>query len=282
MLLSVIIPTYKRREALGVCLKLLAPEVQKLSPDVFEIVVTDDALADNPTDSLSQDFPGVIHNSGPQKGPAANRNSGAKAAHGEWLLFLDDDCLPQPAFLSSYIEAMQKNPDYQIFEGRTLTDRPQLRMDEEAPLNDNGGYLWSCNFLIQRKLFFELGGFCELYPYACMEDVDFREQLKLHDLKFLFVPGATVVHPWRPIAPDGKFLKMRLISHAIFLDRYPQLQPSFFKVLRTNIREWLRLFFVDGPRMKYRGFWRYLARHFAATLLQFLNWLGVYRKKVSS
>lgn len=281
MLLSVIIPTYNRREALNVCLSLLTPEVQKLSSDLYEIIVTDDALADDPSDSLSPEYSWVLHHRGPQKGPAANRNRGAKAAQGEWLIFLDDDCLPQPTFLSAYIEAIHKNPDYRIFEGRTLTDRPQLRMDEEAPYNDHGGYLWSCNFLIQKKLFLDLGGFCELYPYACMEDVDFREQLKARNLKFLFVPEATVIHPWRSIAPDAKFLKMRLISHAIFLDRYPHLNPSFFKAARTNLREWVRLFFVEGPRLKYRGFWRYLARHFTATLLQFLNWSGVYRKKSS-
>ena len=282
MLLSLIIPTYKRRDALSPCLQLLAPEVQNVSPDLFEVIVTDDALADNPTDSLLHDFPRVRHNPGPQKGPATNRNSGAKCAQGEWLLFLDDDCLPQPSFLSAYIEAIHKNPGYLVFEGRTLTDRPQLRLDEEAPLNNNGGFLWSCNFLIQKKTFFDLGGFCERYPYACMEDVDFREQLKRRNLKFLFVPEALVLHPWRPIAPDGKYLKMRFVSHMIFLDRYPQLRPPFLKVLRTNLREWVRLFFIEGPQLKYRGFWRYLARHVTTTVLQCLILSELHRKKTSS
>jgi len=277
MLLSVIIPTYNRREALGDCLKLLTPEVQGVSRDVFEVIVTDDALADNPADSLLQEFPWVRHNRGPQKGPAANRNSGAKAALGDWLIFMDDDCLPQASFLSAYIEAIRQHPEYRVFEGRTLTDRPQQRMDEEAPHNDKGGYLWSCNFLVEKKTFSDMGGFCELYPYACMEDVDFREQLIIRNLGFLFVPEATVLHPWRPISPDAKYLKIRLVSHEVFLDRYPHLRPSFGKVFWTNCREWVRLLFVDGPSLKYRGFWRFLARHMTATLLQFLIWSGLSR-----
>jgi glycosyltransferase involved in cell wall biosynthesis len=282
MFLSVIIPTYKRRDVLSACLEHLAPEVQNLSLDAYEVIVTDDALADDPSDCLRQNFPWVHHNCGPQKGPAANRNSGAKSAKGEWLIFLDDDCLPEPSFLSAYLDSIQKNPDYLVFEGRTLRDRPQVRLDEEAPLNDNGGYLWSCNFLIQRKLFFELGGFCELYPYACMEDVDFREELNARNLKFLFVPEANVIHGWRSISPDEKYLKVHLVSHAIFHNRHPLLKPSFLKAFHTNIREWARFLFVDAPRLKFRGFWRYFSRRLTATFFQILLWTGFGRREQRS
>ena len=279
MLLSVIIPTFKRRETLSICLKHLAPEVQNLSLDLFEVIVTDDAPGNDQRDSLSRDYPWVLHHRGPQKGPASNRNSGAKSARGEWLIFLDDDCLPQPSFLSAYIEAIHKNPDYFVFEGSTLPERPRIRLDEEAPINDQGGYLWSCNFLIKRNLFFELGGFCELYPYPCMEDVDFREQLKKRDVKFLFVPKASVIHPWRSFAPDNKYLKMRLISHAIFFDRYPLLRPSFSKTCRTILRGWVLGLLREAPRLKFRGFWRYFARLSTVTQCQFSHWSGFSRKQ---
>ncbi|MCE0522309.1 MAG: glycosyltransferase [Methylacidiphilales bacterium] len=280
MLLSIIIPTFKRREALNVCLKHLHPEIQNIAPDSFEIIVTDDALADNLSDTtLSRDYPWVLHHPGPQKGPASNRNSGAKSARGEWLIFLDDDCLPQPSFLSAYIEAIRKNPDCQVFEGCTLAERPRVRLDEEAPINDNGGFLWSCNFLIKKSLFFEMGGFCELYPYACMEDVDFREQLKARDVTFLFVPKASVIHPWRSLAPDDKYLKMRVTSHAIFFNRYPSLRPSLYGTLRVILRSWVLGLFKDAPRLGFRGFWRYLSRLSTVTLCQFLNWSGVNQKR---
>lgn len=274
MLLSVIIPTFKRRETLGICLKHLAPEIQNLSPDLFEVIVTDDAPDNTPDDFLSRDYPWVRHNRGPQKGPASNRNSGAKPARGEWLVFLDDDCLPQPSFLSAYIEAIHKNPDYFVFEGSTMAERPKIRLDEEAPINAQGGYLWSCNFMIQQKLFLDMGGFCELYPYACMEDVDFREQLKAREIKFLFVPKASVIHPWRSLAPDNKYLNMLLISHAIFFDRYPRLKPPFHKIFRTMVREWVLGLFQEAPRLKFRGFWRYFTRQATLSLFQFLNWSG--------
>jgi glycosyltransferase involved in cell wall biosynthesis len=278
MLLSVIIPTFKRRETLSVCLKHLAPEIQGLSPDVFEVIVTNDALDDDLPDFLNRNYPWVLHRRGPQKGPASNRNNGAKSARGEWLVFLDDDCLPQPSFLSAYIEAIHNNPGYFVFEGSTLAERPQLRLDEEAPINVRGGYLWSCNFLIQRKLFFELGGFCELYPYACLEDVDFCEQLKKREIKFLFTPKASVIHPWRSMTPDDKYLNVHLISHAIFLDRHPLLRPSFYSSCRTILRVWTQGLLVEVPRLKFRGFKRYVERQSTRTRIQLLNWSRFGRK----
>jgi glycosyltransferase involved in cell wall biosynthesis len=259
MLLSVIIPTFKRREALSVCLKHLTPENQNLSPDIFEVIVTDDAPDNDTHDSLSRDYPWVLHNRGPQKGPASNRNSGAKSARGEWLIFLDDDCLPQPTFLSAYIEAIHKNPDYFVFEGCTLAERPRMRLDEEAPINDHGGYLWSCNFLINRKLF--------------------REQLKKRDVKFLFEPKASVVHPWRSLSANDRYLKMRLTSHAIFLNRYPQWRPSFYRTCKSILRGWIRGLFVEAPGLKFRGFWRYFSRQLTITQYQFLIWSEFSRKQ---
>jgi len=279
MLLSVIIPTFKRPETLSKCLKHLTPEIQNLSLDLFEVIVTDDATDNDQRDSLSRDYPWVLHNRAPQKGPASNRNSGAKAARGEWLIFLDDDCVPQPSFLTAYLEAIEKNPDYVVFEGNTLAERPRMRLDEDAPINDQGGYLWSCNFLIKRKLFMELGGFCELYPYACMEDVDFREQLNEKNIKFLFVPKASVIHPWRSFQSDGNYLKAHLISHTIFFDRYPLLRPTFSDTCRIIFRRWAQGLLIEAPRLKFRGFWRYFGRQLKLTLFQFLHGSGFTRKQ---
>ena len=268
MFFSVIIPTFNRRECLALCLQHLAPQAQTVSPSLYEVVVTDDALADARENSVEMEFPSVRHLAGPRKGPASNRNNGAKAARGDWLVFLDDDCLPQPSFLSAYHDAVARHPDCLVFEGSTLAERPQHRMDEEAPINEQGGYLWSCNFMVKRSLFLEMGGFCELYPYACMEDVDFREQLKQRKIEFVFVPQASVIHPWRAMAPDDKYLSMRLASHAIFFQRYPMLRPSFYINFRTVARGWI-LGLVEAPRLGFRGFKRYFQRQSTLTRFHF-------------
>lgn len=89
---SIIIPTYGRRQFLA---EAVASVAQQTCPD-WELYIVDDA---SPTPVRKQDFPDprikVLRHER-NKGPAAARNTGAKAARGKWLAFLDDDDLWDP------------------------------------------------------------------------------------------------------------------------------------------------------------------------------------------
>ena len=225
MRFSVVIPTFKRPELLANCLQCLAgymiadPQTQGFE---VEVIVTDDEAGSPNAARFIEQYPQVIWNQGPSKGPASNRNSGASIASGDCIVFLDDDCLPQAGWLEAYLPLFKSGA---LLEGRTIADREQLRFNEESPVNETGGYLWSCNFALDREVFLELNGFDEGYIYAAMEDVDFRE--RLHDLGYLpeFVPEALVVHPWRTVAGIG-MLRRRLLSHDIFWEKNPRLEPT--------------------------------------------------------
>ncbi|MFM6530798.1 MAG: glycosyltransferase family 2 protein, partial [Dolichospermum sp.] len=69
----------------------------------------DDGYQSTAQEMIEQNYPWVKWVAGPGKGPAANRNNGAKYATGEWLAFTDDDCLPDPQWLASYGEAIANN-----------------------------------------------------------------------------------------------------------------------------------------------------------------------------
>lgn len=58
---------------------------------------------------------------------------------GEWLVFTDDDCLPDPQWLLAYYDGIKKDPKCKVFEGRTYVDRPRQSLAEIAPANDTGG-----------------------------------------------------------------------------------------------------------------------------------------------
>ena len=177
IIFSVIIPTYHRNDLLAKCLDCLAPGVQTLGSEQYEVIVTDDGSNTTAEQMIRAEYPWVQWIPGPRKGPAANRNNGAKYAQGEWLVFTDDDCLPDPQWLAAYAEAIAANPSCLVFEGRVYVDRPRQTLAEKSPVNETGGYLWSCNFTIQNQTFRSLGGFEERFPYAAMEDVDFRFRL---------------------------------------------------------------------------------------------------------
>ncbi len=268
MLFSVVIPTCRRYPVLRECLEALRPERQNVASGDYETIVSDDTPPDQRVTDPAPDLKGVIAVEGPRRGPASNRNRGASVARGDWLVFVDDDCIPEPGFLQAYLSAMGAQPDCNVFEGRTVADRPQRRMDEEAPITETGGYLWSCNFAIRRSLFERLHGFCEDFPFAALEDVDLRLRIMAAGEKFLFVPEARVVHPWRTISTAARLVRMHLVSHRIFYARYPAQRPSCLGQLGIIFRDYWRQLAREGPRYQYRGVGRWFVNRFMFTVAE--------------
>jgi len=229
---SVIIPTYKRPDLLKLCLEKLAPDAQTFAGD-YEVIVSDDDPAGSARTSLEQSFPWVRWVQGPGKGPAANRNAGAAEAHGEWLAFTDDDCLPEPGWLAGYASAIQQNQKAEVLEGLTFSGDEPMRLLEFAPDNHTGGFLWSCNFAIGNKVFYALEGFDEAFPYAHMEDVDFRERLMQANYKLHFVDNACVFHPRRLEVPSWK--KSRTIESEFYYAEKHGYFISFSECLRAKL-----------------------------------------------
>jgi GT2 family glycosyltransferase len=263
---SVIVPACARPAALAECLARLAPGAQTLPAAQYEVIVTDDSPDASVRDLVASRFPWVQWTPGPRRGPAANRNHGATQARADWLAFTDDDCLPDPGWLAAYAAARQAYPAARVLEGRTYADRPRHSQLETAPINENGGYLWSCNFAIEAHLFHSLGGFAENFPYATMEDSDLAERLREQSINFPFVPAAAVCHPWR--LSDARLRCARHIpSLLLFLERHPQClaqhRPKVY--LRMLARSFIRDFLPSLAA----GRWRELPALWHNTLCSF-------------
>ena len=252
MLFSVIIPTYHRNDLLAKCLDCLASNVQTLTSDDYEVIVTDDGSLTTAEEMINQHYSWVKWVAGSHNGPAANRNNGARYAQGEWLVFTDDDCLPDPKWLEAYTKNMTNGMNYLVLEGRTYVDRPRKSLAETSPINESGGYLWACNFAIQKQLFESIGGFDERFPFAAMEDVDLRLRLTKAGHKLFFVRDASVCHPWRHKGGWGK-LKQHQKSTLIFLMIHPEelsninslyyLKMVLYKFIKNTIPQILKLEF---------------------------------------
>ena len=194
-LLSVVIPTYERPDDLRICLNSLSKDIQLGSPS-YEIIVTDDSKSKVSKRMVEKEFPDVSWGKGKQNGPAGNRNAGVGRAKGKWIVFVDDDCIAQEGYLNAYAKAIKSNPEIQVFEGRIFADRPRKTLAEGAPINEDGGLLWTSNLCIEKDLFTKIGGFNEIFRYA-YEDVDLAHRIKKYGYKTNFIPQAAVCHPWR-------------------------------------------------------------------------------------
>jgi len=232
MILSVIIPTYKRNDLLTQCLEKLSPEIQTLDSNLFEVIITDDSPNFDAKNLIEEKFTWTKWVEGPHRGPASNRNNGAKKAKGDWFVFIDDDCLPDKNVLLEYYNEIIKN-EYKAIEGYINADRPRERFDEEAPLNLNGGCFWSCNIAIEKSLFISINGFDEGFPYPAMEDVDFAQRLA-KKTKTCFLASAKVIHPWRKVKPFHSYKKW-IVSNKYILKKNNTKIDIRFRIKRFNL-----------------------------------------------
>lgn len=198
--ISVIIPTRERPDLLARTLERLAPGAQTLPADRYEVVVSDDATPPSAARAVGGRFPWVRFVTGPARGPAANRNAGARAARFPWLAFTDDDTEPHRDWLAALAAAIR--PGVEVYEGRTTCEGGFGSPLYHAPVNETGGRLWSCNFMVAASRFAALGGFDEAFRFPHMEDQDLRVRLEQAGALRVFVPGAVVNHPPRR-QPDG-------------------------------------------------------------------------------
>jgi GT2 family glycosyltransferase len=184
MKISVVVPTCLRPPQLARCLESIK--------ESDEIVVSDDGDSPALPEFLANDK--VRWVKGPARGPAANRNSGARVATGEWLAFMDDDCVADSGWLAAIRTAADRAD---VVEGKTVCPDRSGHWLEHSVENLSGGELWSCNLAIRRSSFEQLGGFDERFLIAGGEDLEFRSRIRKAGLRLLFEPRMLVYHPIR-------------------------------------------------------------------------------------
>ncbi len=116
---SVIIPTYRRPEALRVCVQALS--ALDYPREGFEVVIVDDGGA-VPLQPLLEPVARDLHMKvvwQPNAGPAAARNFGASHAKGNILAFTDDDCEPASHWLQAFAAKFEAT-DGALVGGRTV------------------------------------------------------------------------------------------------------------------------------------------------------------------
>ncbi len=198
-LISVVVPTRDRPNALSRCLDALAAQTVD---DSLEILVVDDgssspravatAVARHPRAIL-------IRRAG--RGPAAARNVGARAATGAVVCFTDDDCLPEPQWAEQFLAALRRGADAAggatIAEGGALAEASELiarapvRADEAD--GDSVSFAPSNNLACWKSVM-EAVPFDESYPGAAGEDREWCARLLSTGHTLRYVPSARVVH----------------------------------------------------------------------------------------
>jgi histidinol-phosphate phosphatase family protein len=143
----------------------------------------------------------IVEDGGPRKGPAAARNRGWRASAAEWVVFLDDDVLPELDWFERLEADVVAAPeDVAGVQGRIrvpLPDTPRPT-DWERSVHGLERARWAtADMAYRRAALADAGGFDERFRHAFREDSDLA--LRLTGGGWRIVQGSrTVVHPVRP------------------------------------------------------------------------------------
>ncbi len=164
-----------------------------------EIVLVD-ALSRDPTFAIAQryaaKFPDRIRAVQHSGSRGIGRNVGAALARGEFVAFIDGDCVADSRWLSRLREAVRSSD---VAAGRTVAlGRPAFARLERVELYEGGSDVThpSCNLIYRRSLFLKLGGFDPRFITA--EDIDLNLRAVNSGARIPRVPEAIVYHRMRP------------------------------------------------------------------------------------
>jgi glycosyltransferase involved in cell wall biosynthesis len=248
MLVSVVTTTYNRPDALRAVLEALAAQ----DDPRFEVVIADDGSREDTRAMLAGFAAGaapaaglerLVHAWHPDEGfrAAAARNMAVAASRGEYLVFLDGDCVPRPDFVSRHRALAERgfmvtgsrvlmSPELtgEVLAGRLpgpLASRPltwwiaqRLRRRAnkalpllrfgDSPLRRYRTVAWrrvkSCNLAIWRDDYAAVDGFDESFVGWGHEDADLVLRLARHGVRRKGGAFSTeVFHLWHRDNPRG-------------------------------------------------------------------------------
>lgn len=194
---SVVVPALNEEAVIGTCLESLAR--QSMPRDQFEVIVVDNGSTDD-TEGVAKSFRDRLTLSVLRKTGApvsAVRNRGADVARGEYLAFLDADCVAGRDWLKLACTSLDGQPDtvlgafYRVPKGCPWT--PQAWYGDQYWLRSgNVSYVPASNLFLRRTAFLALGGFDE--GIATSEDCEFCHRARRSGVRVAALPGLSVVH----------------------------------------------------------------------------------------
>jgi len=202
---SVVIPTYQRKASLWNCLEA----VSQLSypKDRFEVIVVDDSNDRGIKDFLSPFYDRfhLLVLSQKNAGPAAARNKGRGHASGRYLVFTDDDCMPDTGWLDALAQRFLKTPDCAIA-GKTVNALTSNLYSIASHIiidylythynmnSDDARYAVSSNLALPAEGFDTIGGFDMSFNRPGGEDRDLCARWLDHGFRIVYAPEVIVHH----------------------------------------------------------------------------------------
>ena len=212
---SIVVVHHRGRERL---LRMLAAAVPQAAAERAEVIVVDNGSREGAAVEVRRRFPDVRIAAVPENaGFAGGCRIGAEMASADWLVFVNDDAVPDAGWLAHLLEAASHRPSdvftvagrltdatgarndfmdgFLVFDGHAFADRAGAPVPADLGGAPGDERLFACggNMLVSRREWLESGGFDPSY-FAYLEDVDFGWRQWIFGRRVIYEPRASVRH----------------------------------------------------------------------------------------
>ena len=234
--ISVIVPTFNRKELVRLSLETLF--AQTVAPSRLEIIVVDDGSTDGTAASLRALKPACRFRVIAQenRGPAAARNSGYRAAEADLVLFLDDDMLCDSGLVAAHIAAHKELAPSVTFGALFLSPDSPPSLAAECFQREIGAFhverkqthevdwqITDCvfsNASLPRALLDDLGGFDE--SFRMREDLDLGFRLFRAGVRPVYLSSAITHQQYQKTTADLiRDAEVFAAGDVLFARKYP-------------------------------------------------------------
>lgn len=208
---SIVIVTWNGRHHLDACLSAVAAQTGVST----ETILVDNASTDGTVEYVRERFPWVRIVVLPEnRGFAGGNNAGVREARGRFIALLNNDAVPEPAWLRTLVAGVDEGAGVALVTSRIVYMHDPGVIDSAG----DGMLAWGGAFkryhgasvreaqesvevfgvcgaacLMPKRVFDELGGFDEDF-FASHEDVDLSYRARLQGYRCRYIADATVRH----------------------------------------------------------------------------------------
>lgn len=208
---SIILVAYNKAAYTFQCLETI-----KAHADVpYEVVIVDNGSSDETVHLLKRTHQAAIIRNEQNEGFVKGCNQGAAAAHGKWLLFLNNDTQITPALLSTLLRTAETTkhcgavgakvifPDGQLQEAGSIIWRDGSCAGYgrgDHPFKPEYSYVREVDYcsgvclFLKKDVFMEAGMFDERYHPGYYEETDLCMKLRELGYRIMYQPAAVVIH----------------------------------------------------------------------------------------
>lgn len=227
---SVVVSTYRRAHRLPDLVRAL--ERQTIQ-EPFEVVIVDNGSPDETSEILAELAARSRIPIRPQRiernaGPAPARDLGWRAARAPLIAFTDDDCLPEPGWLTAMVAGLR---EHGVVQGRTEPNhahRPQRGpFSRTQGIRAERGFYETCNMGYRRDVLERTGGF-DLSFHFGGEDTDLGWRARKLGASSAFAHDAVVLHDITPSSFRAYLRSVRMWRGIVrVVRRHPELRSYY-------------------------------------------------------